>query len=848
MILTEQEIERALNRDYQNTVNELVESADLLLKGNRMLVENRLSKQEYQVLQEGAWESIKYGLAKLGRYKAGGKIFGKGKIDQEAGAKIQSILDKKGNEVIKKLNDIIKQENPEFPNNKEGEKFLKTVIEIATVYDSIIEATKKNPKEEGYLPTDAANSIIADLAEYVKKFLDVDLASAYTVMDSEEEKVDGEDDKELLADEVEDINEDEAADVRAKLQAKKGGKEYDTKRMGKEGLKSNKLPMLLAGVGASLGAFSWLTNTEWFKHLFEETFKYTDTEQIRDVIETKTQVLNDIKPGEGVYKLLGRVTEHPLDGNSNPSELVDALKQIGGGDAHKGVDLLCQDGGVMMKPGEAAKGLHDLVNNPDQYDKLGDMFKNTASGTGKLAEPGTGLNTTSYGTVAGKSLTSLLVKKLPIIITKVVTKTGIKIGAGYAIAKGFGAVLGPIGIGLVAAGALVKLMRIKGQKQSRAKTLNDLLQSLQPIEAGESTLPPVLPDPKPNPVGGGEGGGKANKETLFNDLAGFFKFTYNNRKMASPDIFGDKEESSNPCSKFTKGQKVKTKAGKTVVVIANSTEDNTIEKGQVKVKREDGGTYAVRCTQLSESMINKGKLINEMSNNNLISEGKFIKDPEVIKILKQKSGIDSNKLKFFEGFMTRVEIIRNKVKKMDNTGDNVLDKFVQKLKSNPIMGKDFTKTFSVDPGNPQNVEAMGSFINDLIEIVYKGNFRGMTFKDAGGMVNKMGTLGGGNINKVSMGESYLVERKGKKAKAKSDLKNNMIAFITDLMGMFQYMSKLKRQGKLGGDSSVKTKELKKPGSSKEESPEAQQESIQKPKNKFLKEEVKRILTLMNKIK
>jgi hypothetical protein len=510
MILKEQDIEKALNQDYQNIVNELVESADLMLKGNRMLVENQLSDQEYQVLQEGLWEKVKFGLSKLGRYKAGGKIFGKGKIDQEAAAKIQSILDKKGNEVIKKINDQIKSENPDFPNNEKGEEFLKTIIGIATVYDSIVAATKKKPEEEGYLPTDAANSVIADLAEYVKKFLDVDLAGSYTVMDSEEEKVDDKDNEELLTDEVEDINEDEAADTRAKLQAKAGDTKYDTKRMGKEGLKSNKLPMLLAGVGASLGAFSWLANTEWFKHLFEETFKYTDTEQIRDVIETKTQVLNDIKPGEGVYKLLGRVTEHPLDGNSNPSELVDALKQIGGGDAHKGVDLLCQDGGVMMKPGEAAKGLHDLVNNPDQYDKLGDMFKDTASGTGKLAEPGTGLNTTSYGTVAGKSLTSLLVKKLPIIITKVVTKTGIKMGAGYAVAKGLGAVLGPIGIGLVAAGALVKLMRVKGQKQSRAKTLNDLLQSLQPIKAEEASLPPVLPEP-PNPVtGGGEGKGGKN--------------------------------------------------------------------------------------------------------------------------------------------------------------------------------------------------------------------------------------------------------------------------------------------------------------------------------------------------
>jgi hypothetical protein len=189
MILTESDLNKALNQDYQDTLNELVENVDLMLKGNRMLVENHLSKEEHKVLQEGLWEKVKYGLSKLGRYKAGGKIFGKGKIDQEAGAKIQSILDKKGNELIKVLNTKIKEENPEFPNNEKGEQFLKTVMEIAAVYDSIIEATKKNPKEEGYLPTDAANVVIEDLAEYVKKFLDVDLSASYSVMDSEEEKV-----------------------------------------------------------------------------------------------------------------------------------------------------------------------------------------------------------------------------------------------------------------------------------------------------------------------------------------------------------------------------------------------------------------------------------------------------------------------------------------------------------------------------------------------------------------------------------------------------------------------------------------------------------------------------------
>lgn len=513
MILTEKELNEAKNKDIEKIVQEIVECSNLYFEGQKLLSENKISKSEVDSINEGLWEKVKYGLSKLGRYKVGGKLTGRGKIDQESAAKIQSILDKKGNEVIKILNSKIKEENPEFPNNEKGEQFLKTVMEIATVYDSIVEATKKNPEEEGYLPIDAANTVIEDLAEYVKKYLDVDLKAAYSVMDSEEEKVDSDSKEELLTDEVDDIKEDEHSDVRDKLQAKKGEGDIkrDSERM--KTLKSNKLPLLLAGIGASMGAFSWLANTEWFKHLFDENFSFTNTEHIKSIIQTKTEVLNDIKPGEGVYKLLGRVTNHHLDGHSSPSEMVEALKQIGGGDANKGVDLLCQDGGVMMKPGEAAKGLHDLVNNPDQYHNLGDMFKGTASGTGKLVEPGTGLNTTSYGTIAGRSLTSMLVKSLPTIITKVVIKTGVKTGAGYAVAKGFGAVLGPIGITLVSAGILVKAMRMKGQKQSRAKTLNDLFQSIQPIKGTQENIP-VLPErPEPNgeepkgndePIKGGE--------------------------------------------------------------------------------------------------------------------------------------------------------------------------------------------------------------------------------------------------------------------------------------------------------------------------------------------------------
>ena len=162
MKLTKEELDKAIQNDIQETIKEMVDACNLSIKGGKMLNENALSVREYNTLNEGAWESIKYGLSKLGRYKAGGKITGKGKIDQEAGAKIQKIIDKKGNEMINKLNADIKEKNPEFPNNKKGEDFLNTVIEIAAVYDSVVAATKKDPKEEGFLPVDAANIIIED--------------------------------------------------------------------------------------------------------------------------------------------------------------------------------------------------------------------------------------------------------------------------------------------------------------------------------------------------------------------------------------------------------------------------------------------------------------------------------------------------------------------------------------------------------------------------------------------------------------------------------------------------------------------------------------------------------------
>ena len=71
-------------------------------------------------------------------------------------AQIDAILDKTSNQVIKDLDRSIKKNNLEFPNNKSQLDFLNTVIEIATVYDSLVAATKLKPNDKGYLPVDSS--------------------------------------------------------------------------------------------------------------------------------------------------------------------------------------------------------------------------------------------------------------------------------------------------------------------------------------------------------------------------------------------------------------------------------------------------------------------------------------------------------------------------------------------------------------------------------------------------------------------------------------------------------------------------------------------------------------------
>jgi len=707
LILTEQQHNLIVNQILKETVEKLDE---LEAKGS---------------LDEGFWDTIKYGLSKLGRYKAGGKIMGKGKVDQEYARKIQQIIDKEGNDMIKQLDAKIREANPEFPNSKDPQQFLTTVMEIAAVYDSVVAATQKQPEDAGYMPIDAANGIINDLREYAKKFLDVDLAAVYSGF-NEAEDITGEnvmsEEYQLSEGQMCEIDEAfglteadplDAADVRAGLQAKRGGGEdFASDRM--DTLKSNKLPLILAGVGASLGALGWIAQTDWFRTWLESllgsTKVITNTSSIiKDVsggvpdkqgfIHWASDIFGkDIKSGAEMQQFINKF------GAENVSHMFDGN---GGGDSM----------GQMQK-------LQQLISS-DPSASMGDIFNKTDQTFGSMSG---GQNLFGISKAASFFATT---------VTKQITKTVVKGAGTVAAAKiaGLGAILSGVGIALLATGAVVKLVRMKGQKSSRAATLNTLYQSMRNLEGGVGIVEPTgdtdggTQDSETQDGGTGQGGeqtggAEKTKTNLYNNLKNLFQFIVNNKN--------------------TMGTKTQYNTG-------------------------TGGAGAQAP----------------------LAEAKYITDKRVIQYITKSLPFD--KLKNFENLLTRIEIIRNSLKKMGgSTGDKALDGFLKQLDSNPIMLTNFEQLTKVDPNNAQEVNQLLAFIKETLLSVYSGDYK------IGNMVDKMSTLGGGNINKLS--EDELEEVAGysaaepnksfaKDAQSRTTFKKNLVKFLSTIMNVFQYLHK-----------------------------------------------------------
>jgi len=452
---------------------------------------NFYNREDDQKINESFWEDVKYGLSKLGRYKVGGKFTGRSKTDQKAASNIANILNKQTNILLKKVSDEVERVAPEFPNDKNKINFLRGIILYGQFYDSLVEASQKPTNDPGYMDASVVNEIIEDLREIVKKHLDVDLKAVYSVMESRSITSNelGALDMELLNEEEEILKKlaalkDKAMDKLfgkkmgtpkagtgqyAKFQKTSGQQNISSERI--KTLQSNKLPIVLSLLGGALGTLSWILQTEWFKTLVSETIKSPDTfrvDKVNDLVSKNVIV----DPNGWTYTIQNNgfmsETGKSLNFNQPIQNLKDAFSWYGDGNTEKGIesmsDFLSPEG---RNP--SVENIMGQLNDPSNK-TVGDVFNKLEKtwGNGFLMNQNGGIKSTIINKIVIQ-LKKVVVKGA---VSSVVTSTGSKL-------IGLSPILGALGISLIAAGATVKLMREKGQRQSRAKTLNDLLQSLE---------------------------------------------------------------------------------------------------------------------------------------------------------------------------------------------------------------------------------------------------------------------------------------------------------------------------------------------------------------------------------
>jgi len=685
--------------------------------------EKYLNEQTSRRLNEGLWEKIKQGLAKLGRYKAGGKIMGKGKIDAEAAEKIQQIIDKKGNEVIKELHKIIQQTDPKFPNGGQQE-FLNTILKISAVYDNIVAATKKDPEDKNYLPVDIANGVIEDLAEYVKKYLDVDLAAVYTGLDeATRDEIEGRTtrktgplDPNPTPNPTTQPTQDKlrAGDVRATLQGKTptGGIQRDSERM--KTLKSNKLPLVLAGVGAALGALGWLAQTDWLKNLITDMFG-ADTPDVTTV--TEKIVPGGMPPSEGFVHWCSQIEGTPMRTGADIQAFIDKY----GADNVK--HMFTGNGGGTVD--EQIRQLQQLISGDGANKSVGELFRQDTFGDMKGGR-----------NLFGVSKAASFVGR--VVVTQVIKgAAGVGVGIAASVA-GVGAVLVPLGIGLMGIGALVKLFRMKGQKQSRAKTLNDLYQSIQPVE-GSSVNPPIInpdppvppdpkpePDPEPKPV---------TITNIFINIRNYFTFINNisGGGGTGDDTGGGGTTPVEKAATNIANQSINSVVGSNVANVAG--DNNTINQvinnitNNINNLQNSGRINANVANKLGnlakqQAMKRLGGTVNEsefMDESELLDESKYITDRKLQARLRKDIGAD--KLKMFRTFLARTEKMKEIIKRAKPYGMKNIDALISRVQSLSFVTTDFTQQLNTATQDENSYEALKKLIVSVTNDLQSGKFK-----------------------------------------------------------------------------------------------------------------------------
>ena len=515
------------------------------------LRESGLVETDSVLLTEGFWDSIQAGIGNF----AGGidKVLKKIKLKKEpkgweqAQRVFTKIAEKEGNQVVKDLVAAIENEtkstesglgskdkDQQFPINKNQEVFFSGVNTIASTYDTVVAATQKEPGSEGYMPVEVANEIIEQLRVIVQKYMadtEREKGGMYATFgggDSgrgkEVKTFEGEDDDEVLTEQDE---EGEKQDTGEEIDP---DEEYEKIMRGQDSpvfqrMTSLKAPLVIAGIGAALGALGWVANQPWFQDFIIDLLglnpETTETKVVMQQIEEKymdsnseLKNLGQIEAGGGglakqTSRLMGLDSGTNLMGaDASIGDLRDAAMKAGGGDLDQGLKNIAELTRGRGNPDAAYDWMKKAIETPDvvgveNVDAEGSLWKLFAGGTargGGIASRANFPGKDVFSVGIGNKLNQVIVNQTVRTITREVPKkVAVKVaggGAATAVAMMSGAapVLAGIGLSTVVAGAALAAIRQRGKTKSRMGTLNGLLQQLQ-------TLPPA---PAPDVDVGGD--------------------------------------------------------------------------------------------------------------------------------------------------------------------------------------------------------------------------------------------------------------------------------------------------------------------------------------------------------
>ena len=476
---------------------------------------------------------------------------------EEAQRVFAKMAEKEGNEFTKDLISSIEEEtrdlesalgsksgDQKFPVNKHANVFFSGVNTIASTYDTIVAATKKDPGEDGYMPPEVANELIRQLRVIVQKYMtDTErekggMYASFGAGNPEEglkATPTGESDK--SDDELLQEQDDEAKEGEDTGEEIDPDEEFEKIMSGKDSpvfqrMTSLKAPLVIAGTGAALGAMGWIANQPWFQDFVLDMLDIpktadidtTSTKEVMQNIETsyyesnpELKDLGSIKKGGGGFaqqtsRLLGLGPgDNLMGGDASIGDLKAAALKAGGGDLDTGLKNLSQLTKGRGNPTKAYEWMKTAIEDPgqlgvDNIDKEGSLWKLFSGGTargGGIAARANFPGRDVFSVGIGNKLNQVVMKQVLKTVTKSVPKKIVggavktvgtaKAASVVSMMTGAAPVLAGIGLSTVVAGAALAAIRQRGKKKSRMGALNTLLQTLDFVP--DKPVEDVTPDP-----------------------------------------------------------------------------------------------------------------------------------------------------------------------------------------------------------------------------------------------------------------------------------------------------------------------------------------------------------------